>query len=207
MDNALTRLSVRGFRSLKGVELNPGRETLLIGPNGSGKSNLLSVLRLLPMVRTQSLARYVQQQGGGASLLHYGPATTESVQIEVDLIEDGEAYEYALELGYRGDDSLFVQTETVRGPEETETVIATDQRESGLSGSRIAAAKVIDRWLARMGFFHFHDTSLTSKLRTASRIADTGYLRSDGSNLAAYLLALSTAETEQGAKAWRRINA
>ena len=45
---AITRIQVQGFRSLKSIDLEPGRITVLIGANGSGKSNLLSVLRMVP---------------------------------------------------------------------------------------------------------------------------------------------------------------
>jgi predicted ATPase len=57
-----------------------------------------------------------------------------------------------------------------------------------------------------MSFFHFHDTSVTSPLRQNARQEDTRYLRSDGSNLAAYLYSLANAEGAAHQKAWRRIN-
>ncbi len=47
---------------------------------------------------------------------------------------------------------------------------------------------------------------MTSALRTNARADDDGFLRSDGSNLAAYLLMLSESEDEADAKAWKRIN-
>ena len=50
----LTRIHVEGFRSLKKVELDLGRVTLLVGSNGSGKSNLLSLLQLVSKTVTTS---------------------------------------------------------------------------------------------------------------------------------------------------------
>jgi predicted ATPase len=64
-------------------------------------------------------------------------------------------------------------------------------------------AKTVDYWLSQLTFFHFHDTSMTSALRTHARAADDRDLRSDGSNLAAYLGRLE--HSDEG-KAWRRIN-
>lgn len=48
----LGRIEVMGFRSLKKIDLSPGRVTVLIGPNGSGKSNLLALLRMVALIRT-----------------------------------------------------------------------------------------------------------------------------------------------------------
>jgi predicted ATPase len=56
-----------------------------------------------------------------------------------------------------------------------------------------------------MTFFHFHDTSRTSPLRQNSRQEDAHYLRSDGSNLAAYLRAIAKGEGEGYQAAWARI--
>ena len=43
----ISRLAIRNFRSLKDIELKPGRLTVLIGPNGSGKSNVIDALRFV----------------------------------------------------------------------------------------------------------------------------------------------------------------
>ena len=53
MTTMLRRIAVEGYRSLERVELDFGPMTVLIGPNGAGKSNFLSLLRLVPMLRTQ----------------------------------------------------------------------------------------------------------------------------------------------------------
>jgi predicted ATPase len=57
-----------------------------------------------------------------------------------------------------------------------------------------------------MTFYHFHDTSAQSKLRTHARREDDRYPRSDGSNLAAYLLRLKESDQDADRKSWQRIN-
>jgi predicted ATPase len=57
-----------------------------------------------------------------------------------------------------------------------------------------------------MSFFHFHDTSATAPLRANSRQQDAHYLRSDGSNLAAYLREIANGQSEGQKAAWARIN-
>jgi predicted ATPase len=64
----------------------------------------------------------------------------------------------------------------------------------------------VNEWLGRMTFYHFHDTSPQSKLRTHARREDDRYPRSDGSNLAAYLLRLKESDVCADQKAWQRIN-
>ena len=57
-----------------------------------------------------------------------------------------------------------------------------------------------------MNFFHFHDTTTHSALRTFSKREHDQTLRSDGMNLAAYLLALKEGEDRDCTVAWHRIN-
>jgi len=206
------QFQIQGFCSLKDVVLEPGRLTLLIGPNGAGKSNLLQALRLIPLLRTRSLQRYVADHGFGAALLHYGPKTTEAIELGV-LIRDQESiYRYDARLAFAPDDSLYFQTENAARiqPDGTWMIctLGGGHRESKLldASPEDDIAAVVNRWLGRMTFYHFHDTSAQSKLRTHARREDDRYPRSDGSNLAAYLLRLKDSNDVAERKAWQRIN-
>lgn len=63
MATKLNRINVAGFRSLRDIERALTPVTVLIGPNGAGKSNQLSVLRLIALLRTQSLRKFDGTQG------------------------------------------------------------------------------------------------------------------------------------------------
>jgi predicted ATPase len=210
--DGVQQIHVAGFCSLKDVVLEPGRLTLLIGPNGSGKSNLLQVLRLIPLLRTRSLQRYVADQGFGAALLHYGPKTTEAIELAVVIRDQGFTYRYDASLAFAPDDSLYFQTENaVRlNPDDTwaGSSLGGGHRESHLldEAYRNKTVTAVNEWLGRMTFYHFHDTSPQSKLRTHARRDDDRYPRSDGSNLAAYLLRLKDSDETADRKAWQRIN-
>lgn len=84
MADELERIHIEGFGSLADVTLEPGRLTGLIGANGSGKSNLLRALKMVPLMRTGSLQRFVGEAGGASALLHYGPKRTQTITIELD---------------------------------------------------------------------------------------------------------------------------
>jgi predicted ATPase len=211
----LRTLHVEGFRSFKALDVELGRVTVLIGANGSGKSNLLSLLKMVPLLRTQSLRRFVGEAGGAASLLHYGPKVTKEISLRLEFVEGGKANAYEARLGFAAGDSLIFLDETVEfraklGKDFTVHSLGAGHAESRLGddiadkGARVTA-KTLNWWLGGMTFFHFHDTSPESPLRRNARQEDTRFLRSDGSNLAAFLRVLAqSAGNGQGA-AWARI--
>jgi len=211
-DDGFQAIHISGFCSLKNVVLEPGRLTLLIGPNGAGKSNLLQAMRLIPLLRTRSLQRYVAEHGFGAALLHYGPKTTEAIELGVEIRDQGSIFRYDARLAFTPDDSLYFQTENaVSWHPDVSPVISPlggGHRESMLQEASPEDKTIgtVNRWLARMTFYHFHDTSAQSKLRTHARREDDRYPRSDGSNLAAYLLRLKESDQDADRKSWQRIN-
>ena len=212
---AIVRIHVEGFRSLRDVTLEPGRVTVLIGPNGAGKSNLLSFLRMIPLMHTGALRAYVGRQGGASAVLHYGPQRTPGLGFRIDFTQEDTRNSYSAELSYAQDDQLvFVSEEaghTGAGQrEERTTVIDAGHRESSLrrvaKDSGHPTLRTVDWWLGRITFYHFHDTSWTSPLRQNSPGADDRFLRSDGKNLATFLYRLMRSEDAGDKAAWRRIN-
>ena len=81
----ISRLAIRNFRSLKDVELQPGRLTVLIGPNGSGKSNVIDALRFVDAFawKGRRLNDEVARRGGWEELIWGGQADSQ-LGIEVD---------------------------------------------------------------------------------------------------------------------------
>lgn len=211
---ALTRIVIAGYRSLKNVTLEPGRVTVLIGANGAGKSNVLSVLRMIPLMRTQSLRRFVAEAGGASALLHYGPQHTPEIEVRLEFRQDSGEIAWSARLGYAADDTLLYVDEQVafRAPGQADfkaRSLGAGHTESRLEEEALkqgaSMAKTARWWLANLNFFHFHDTSRTAALRANARQIDDRFLRSDGSNLAAFLLRLSVSETADAQAAWQRI--
>lgn len=214
MPDALQRIRVAGFGSLADVSFEPGRLTVLIGANGSGKSNVLRALRMVPLMRTGSLQRFVGESGGASSLLHYGPKRTPVMELELDFASDDKRTRYAARLGFAAGDKLLYLEESVgfQGLQQAAyrmESLGAGHWESCLSEAIAdnVTAKAVNYWLSQLTYFHFHDTSVASALRTNARAEDDRYLRSDGSNLAAYLLRLEQSADEADQKAWKRINA
>lgn len=64
MNQPITRITARNFRSLEDVDVALGPLTVLVGPNGSGKSNVLNVLRFLASTVQYDLVSALEQWGG-----------------------------------------------------------------------------------------------------------------------------------------------
>lgn len=218
MPSLLQRVSVQGFASLREITLHPGPMSVLIGPNGSGKSNLLRVLKLLPLLRTQSLQRFVGEAGGASGLLHDGPRRTPVLTLEAEFTDGAQRFVYHVELAHAAGDRLLYTNEELRyqaaeDQEELAFSLGGGHWESALReyspGDPLASfvARQMNRLIGGMSFFHVHDTSISSALRAHARAVDDRSLRSDGSNLASYLCALKASEQEEEQIAWRRINA
>ena len=214
-NDGLTRLRIRGLGSIQEVDFRPGQLTVLIGANGSGKSNVLRTLQLAPLLRTQSLQRFVGEAGGAAALLHYGPKKTKVMEFDLEFSQGKRKNSYRARLGHAAGDTLIYLDEVIgyddgehEESDSLETSLGVGHRESKLKDARSddPTARAVNDWLSQLTFFHFHDTSMTSALRTNARTDDDKFLRSDGSNLAAYLLMLAESEDEAYGKAWRRIN-
>ena len=213
MTRGIHRLELHGFRSFRKLELALGPVNVLIGPNGAGKSNLLTFLRLLPLLPARSLARFVSTHGGAAAQLHYGPKLTSEIRFRIDFSLDAQRSAYGARLGYAAGDRLVFFEEYAglyRGdpPAWSNERFEVGQAESRLQdasrgGSREAVA--VQEWLSRSAFYHFHDTSLTSTLRSNAPAEDHQMLSADGRNLPAYLLWLKQAEDRSASVAWSRI--
>ena len=213
MTDRLERIRIAGFGSLADVSFEPGPITVLIGANGSGKSNLLRVLRMVSAMLSGSLQRFMAEAGGASSCLYYGAKRTKQMVLDFDLVLGGQAYRYRAQLGFAAGDRLTFVGEVVvhrAGVEAVPVEISLGEGlwESGLesASAKHPAVEVVRDWLSQMTFFHFHDTSLASALRTMSSANDDRALRSDGSNLAAFLARLAQSQTEEDQAAWRRIS-
>ena len=197
--NALDYITIQGFKSIASVqklELKP--INVVIGPNGSGKSNFIGVFAFLHAIREGKLRSYVTAAGGAEKILHFGSKTTKEMRLHLSF-ENG-VNQYEVKLAPTADDGLYPISEfvmfwdKVRYPEKpySEGLSARDQgREAGISNPK---PEKISRWVSeRLGswrIYHLHDTSVSSPMRKTAKVDDNDYLRSDGSNLAAFLYLL-----------------
>lgn len=209
-ETLLTKIRVQGLWSLKNVTVDLDRINVLIGPNGAGKSNLLRALRLPPLMRTQALRRFVGEHGGASRLLHYGPKATQEAEIGLEFNDGSQNKCYEAKLGYAATDSFVFVAEnlfldSLSDEEPKGFQLGTGHTESQLGSFQLPPASslaTVPALIAGMSYFHFHDTSFLSPLRQNARQADSKYVRSDGSNLAAYLYRLKKGTSDDAQAAW-----
>lgn len=209
----LSHIRVAGFRSLRDVSLDLTPVTALIGPNGAGKSNLLAALEMVRMLAFDTLQLFVSEHGGASYLMHYGPKQTAAIDLSLEFSTDEGENSYEARLGYGADESLIFLSERAGFRHSSAQPwrwidLGAGHRESVLKEveTREVTARKVRSLLRQINFYHFHDTSRRSPLRTRP-YADIGgeYLRSDGSNLPVFLLNLLESTDAPGQAAWHRI--
>ena len=192
----LDYITVRGFKSIESIEeLEIGPLTVLIGPNGSGKSNFIGVFSFLNALRAGRLREYVIKAGGADKVLHFGSRVTEQLHIHISFQE--EVSQYQIELEPNGRDELLPQSEfgffwdKARYTRPYSEAIESEGREAGISRrAPRGVPRFVQQHLDSWRLYHFHDTSANSPMKKTADVNDNRYLRTDGSNLAAFLYLL-----------------
>jgi len=201
----LETLSLGGFRSIKQLDnFALGPITVLVGANGSGKSNLIGFFRMMNHVMQGGLQRFLQDGGGASSFLHFGPARTRAFIANLTFRSGvglgTRLNTYRCELTFAAVDRLIffheeVQSELdgtdypdpipIENNEPSESTLSREMKED-----QRATGTFIRNSLKEVRVFHFHDTSMTSRMRNYCDESDTPCLRAEGGNLAAVLLRL-----------------
>lgn len=205
----LKRLTLKGFKSIREMDLELGDLNVLIGPNGAGKSNLFAFFRMLGAIREQRLQLFVGTQGGASAILHYGRKRTAELEGKLFYASDLGELTYAFHLaGAAPDDLIFAHEElTDASIEEART---EDKRRGDLrngSGRREASSffpgprsqqeERLVRATGALSCYHFHDTSPEAPIKQGCPLNDNRRLRDNGGNLAAFLYMLKTAHRDR----------
>ena len=81
----ITRVVVRGFRSLENVAVDLDKVTVLVGPNGSGKSSFVDALAFLQQSLTASPQEAFQSRGGVEQVLTQTGQRPVTISIKVHI--------------------------------------------------------------------------------------------------------------------------
>jgi predicted ATPase len=196
----LEKFSLQGFRSIKQLDdFTLGPITVLIGANGSGKSNLIGFFRMMNAMMQGSLQPFLQSGGGASNFLHFGPARTRFLNATLSFRSDSGLNTYHCELAFAAVDRLMLINEELRFERAGSSfpkIIPVENNEpveSQLSRFLDPDRRIerfIKHFLDKTRVFHFHDTSITSRMRNYCDRDDARYLLAEGGNLAAVLLRL-----------------
>lgn len=190
----IDHLTIEGFQSIRRLEKLPlGDLNVLIGANGAGKSNFVSYFRMLGEMVEQQLQIWVTKRGGADRLVTYGVKETSQIKSFVEFGLNG--YEFTLEPTVDGSFVFSGERLFFNGPYFGAKWInlGAGHTEAKLKSRAKGKADVADycyESIASWKVFHFHDTSDTAGVKRKGGLQDNKYLRSDASNLAAYLYML-----------------
>lgn len=186
----ISKLVIKGFKSIESVELPMGSINVLIGANGAGKSNFIGFFRMIQNILNRNLQNYVGQAGGPDAMLHFGRKVSPAVKGELYFGHNG----YLFDLQPTADNRLMFSHEALwwnmkgewhPGSGHFETKFA-DRGPHGEIWAHVVPA--MRSWRV----YHFHDTSSTAFVKQLHNVGDNLFLRDDASNLAAFLLLLRT---------------
>ena len=184
----LSRVVLRGFKSIQACDLELRELNVLIGPNGAGKSNFISFFRLIQHMLDGKLQLHVSKQGGPDALLHFGRKRTEKLSAELYFGNNG--YKFTME-PTQDNRMMFAEEKfwwNLRGDwpissGHFESEVESQKRRTEIYNYTVPTMK---KWRV----YHFHDTGESAMVKQQHGINDNLYLRPDARNLAAFLYLL-----------------
>lgn len=200
----LEHVEIKGFKSIKFLELDMKPINILIGANGSGKSNFISLFTFLRNLSEGKLQTYVEKNGFANTFFHFGAKTTPNIEIDIDVGYNG--YHVKFEHG-TDEDSLVIANEycTLKSSPKKWPVKGRKGESGLLPGAEAASVhvkKYTREYLEECRVYHFHDTSPTAGFKQASDLSASDYLYSNANNLAAFLYRLKNAKTKSYTKSY-----
>ena len=207
----LNNIKVKGFRSIKEMDLELRSINVCIGANGAGKSNLIAFFKLLNEMIGERLQLYIGTTGRATANLYFGHPVTSQLEAEIRFEADHETTSYRMRLSPAAGDSLVFAEEVASsqypsgdnqrmsygsGHQETGVTVSSDDRVS----------KKVRRLLSRCRMYHFHDTSQTARVRQYCYRGDSRCLLPDAANLAAVLFRLRTEHKAAYERIVRNVN-
>lgn len=195
----LQRIQIRGFRSLRDVDLELRPLNVLIGANGSGKSNLVALFALLYELVRGRLQNHLAATGRAHSNLFLGTRVTSNIEVHLEFQGANGTGVYFCKLSLAPEDTLFFDEERVSV--QLDGAASPASYKLGGSGhleSRLDHSAswndlnpfVVRSLLEDCRPYHFHDTSPTARVRQSCFRGDRSELLPDAANLAGLLLGL-----------------
>jgi len=196
----IDRIRIKGFKSIRDSgEIIIKPINVLIGSNGVGKSNFIAFFKMLNCIYRKRLSYYVAENGYENSLMYFGRKKSKSIEGTIvfkpqdknpfntyhfKLVPKTRDAGFYFEKDEGGDTACISENSEHLGCEEFG---GKGKEESGIAENVVFGAGNLREFFNSFNVFHFHDTGADSPLKQANKTLDYKYLKSDGSNLAAFL--------------------
>lgn len=183
----LTNIKIKGFKSIKELDLDLKPINIIIGQNGAGKSNFIGVFKLLYNIVNKDLQFYIKKSGGAERLLFFGSKVTKFIDIEINFKSSNK---YELTLVPAVPDRLIFNKEIARFMEKGnwDDLENKSGDESELdSGKSPYKAPYIKKYLQGVRVYHFHDVGDNSPIKKTCDLSNNNFFDAQGENLPAML--------------------
>lgn len=207
---AIEQVIVRGYKSIRALDLDLRPLNILIGANGAGKSNFINLFKFFHELINENLQLHVAQAGGVDNFLYFGRQRTAELHLRIVFAESTHLLTntYSCALVPSIDDTFVFASEyadsynqqtditSILGLGSEELDLGRGQLETRLNqkSKRFGVALYAKEAMLNWRVYHFHDTSESAKIKLTGDLHDNRFLRPDGSNLAAYLYLLQETE-------------
>ena len=192
----IENILIQNYKSIRDLRLELKPLNILIGSNGVGKSNFISFFQLANSIFEQRLQSFVLERGID-NLLYFGRKKSGEINGLVDFnntnafffsikpTQTNKAYIHQL-----GDYFNTFGKKEKNYKAWNKKIWETGVEETDLKSRKEGRAKYLKSYLESFKVYHFHDTSVSSKMKIPCQLSDNRALREDGSNLAAFLFYL-----------------
>lgn len=182
METILNRIKIKGYKSIRELNLELRPINLFIGANGVGKTNFISFFSLINNIYEQRLKSY-SMKARADRLLYYGSKRTQTIEGFLSFGSNS----YDVKLGIADDNTLYIISEESMYSGRSDVYSKTNISESTIKTSAVTRNKWLSDYLESYKIYHFHDTSKGSPLRTECKLKDNHSLKWNGENLPAML--------------------
>lgn len=192
--NQLSRLVLKGYKSIAECDVELGRLNVLIGANGAGKSNFIGFFRLIQRILDERLQLTVGEMGGPDALLHFGRKKTEALHAELYFGNNG----YRFTLQPTQDNRMMFAHEALWWNQHGDWRSHSGHFET-YAHKQKTKTRIYDYVVPAMRswrLYHFHDTGASALVKQVHGINDNEALREDARNLAAFLYRLKQRHPE-----------
>jgi predicted ATPase len=188
----ITRLDIKGFKSIKEQKVDLKPINIFIGGNGVGKSNFISIFSFVRAIYEANLSDYIIKKGGANSILYFGVNETQEIYLDFYFGKnDKHTNRFIVNLA-NSQDSLFIKsTDTAFFNYKWHYNHYEDNvKESNFKNINQGQAFWVNDRLKEFEVYHFHDTGDNSPMKGYSNVDDNRILRKNGSNIASFLFYL-----------------
>ncbi len=184
METTLNKIKIKGFKSIKEIDLELKPINIVIGQNGAGKSNFINAFKFLNKILNQELQLYVQTNGGADRFFHFGNKVTNQIDITLYLKN---VNSYDISLVFAVPNNLYINKEVVCFLPSGQCTYVGKGFESRLKEDDTYKIVYTKNYLESIKIYHFHDVGINSPIKKVCSVNDNLNLQSQADNLPAML--------------------